>query len=560
MSRHLQILPVEIAHIAMEVNSQTDRCWHYGLFEHELESDDLLAAQQRFTGVLSEAVLQSTQAGQSVLFIGLSLNAAASMLEQLERQVIFSKPEANLQLGTSKFSAIVIEGSFKYLDQLPLLRFVKNHLHPGGVLILFGEFLVDDSEILPAEIPNLSSLKQLSQRLGFALKEEKDCTESAVRSLTILEQKSEQLEQLSAKLSLIEAIHAIKDEFVSGRRCFSIFQFSYSPETLSKFPNAEFLANGEFTGTDIDKLFESSFGHQFDEELWRWKYAIGKGKSIAAKETPDGEIVSHYGGAPRDIYFFGALTKAIQVCDVMVAPAMRKYYGKSSLFFKSAATFLEREIGNSVGHLLGFGFPNQKAMNIALRLGLYEKTDDFIELSVSANTGTSSGATRLIDIDCENLSHQESVDELWQEMREECGDYIVGVRDWHYFEYRYFQHPTGKRRGYSRLFLVDALTDERLAALVLKEYGGETLLMDIICKPSDVALRQQQLLDSGLNNQIVGPLKFWITKAWVSRLELNGVVENNLGIEIPCNSWNKGPSAQSLYGKWWLTAVDMDFL
>jgi hypothetical protein len=32
-----------------------------------------------------------------------------------------------------------------------------------------------------------------------------------------------------------------------------------------------------------------------------------------------------------------------------------------------------------------------------------------------------------------------------------------------------------------------------------------------------------------------------------------------LGIEIPCNSWNPGPPAELLYGKWWLTAGDMDF-
>jgi hypothetical protein len=34
----------------------------------------------------------------------------------------------------------------------------------------------------------------------------------------------------------------------------------------------------------------------------------------------------------------------------------------------------------------------------------------------------------------------------------------------------------------------------------------------------------------------------------------------DLEIDIPCNSWTRGPQAQELAGAWWLTAGDMDFL
>jgi len=149
---------------------------------------------------------------------------------------------------------------------------------------------------------------------------------------------------------------------------------------------------------------------------------------------------------------------------------------------------------------------------------------------------------------------------LWHEMREECADYIVGVRDWQYFYYRYFQHPTGGRGGYQRRFLMCGETGKTLAVLVFKEHGGSTLLMDLICRPSAAASSLEQLLNSCSNSELAAPLKFWITKAWVPRLALEGIVENSLGIEIPCNSWNPGPSAKLLYGKWWLTAGDMDFL
>ena len=55
-------------------------------------------------------------------------------------------------------------------------------------------------------------------------------------------------------------------------------------------------------------------------------------------------------------------------------------------------------------------------------------------------------------------------------------------------------------------------------------------------------------------------LKIWITKAWIDEVRISGVIENELGIEIPCNSWNPGPSSKVLYGAWWLTAGDMDFM
>ncbi len=44
------------------------------------------------------------------------------------------------------------------------------------------------------------------------------------------------------------------------------------------------------------------------------------------------------------------------------------------------------------------------------------------------------------------------------------------------------------------------------------------------------------------------PLKFWITERWLSGVQLEGCTVNDLGIAIPCNSWNPGPGAECLYG------------
>ena len=56
------------------------------------------------------------------------------------------------------------------------------------------------------------------------------------------------------------------------------------------------------------------------------------------------------------------------------------------------------------------------------------------------------------------------------------------------------------------------------------------------------------------------PLQMWITRNWADAIRVEGAIEREMGIEIPCNSWNPGPSSELLYGAWWLTAGDMDFI
>ena len=249
------------------------------------------------------------------------------------------------------------------------------------------------------------------------------------------------------------------------------------------------------------------------------------------------------------------MDKAIQVCDVMVLPEVRLQYGKNSLFFKTAATFLEREIGNTVGHLLGFGFPNKKAMNIALRLGLYEKTEDFLEFIFPIVDTKSSVEYKLLDIDSKNLAHQSAVDRLWDSMSPAFENGIIGVRNWEYVKYRYFDHPRGISGDFKRLFLSDAHGDI-CAAFFLKEHDQCNLIMDIICPFKDITQYISKL--SLLLDEV--RLKIWITKGWSKTLEVAGIIENDLGIEIPSNYWNPGPSSEILSGAWWLTAGDMDFM
>ncbi len=581
---------------------------HYGLFDEQAEfetsafnpgidagdaqiaaSELLILAQQNFTRHLLKVIRQHIGPESLLLIAGGSLQALAQasatqgiptiwlapnglVAEELASLPHFSHYAKDLPSfsETPAVDFIVLEGSFHYLDQLALLSKCRDLLTANGQLLLFGEFLDDDSKIEYSALPNLSSFRHLSRRLGFRLIESVDATTSAKKTLalvqTLLDKNLEEpvavdAPEPSTVAELQLEFFRTREEFVSGRRCFRFFLVKRETKTKNEWADAEYLDIDAFDSTEIAELFEKSFNIAFNENLWNWKYREGNGKCVAARLSEGGEIVAHYGGVPRAILYFGHSSMAIQPCDVMVHPDMRKQYGKGSLFFEVAATFLEREIGNTVSHLLGFGFPNQKAMNISTRLGLYEKSDDFLELAYAPLAETAALQQLRCDAwDAANPGHIDELNDLWAQMSKGFTDGIIGVRNFDYIKYRYLAHPGSRSKQYRCLVIRDTNSARALAFAVVKEHADGQLLMDLIC-PVETMKQAIAGLNQELNSAGEGVgLKLWITKSWLDKVCLDDATVNELGIEIPCNSWNPGPASDILAGAWWLTAGDMDFV
>jgi hypothetical protein len=131
------------------------------------------------------------------------------------------------------------------------------------------------------------------------------------------------------------------------------------------------------------------------------------------------------------------------------------------------------------------------------------------------------------------------------------------VRDWQYVEYRYLNHPS---HAYQCYFIADNKDPEFLVFVVLKKHEDSWLLLDIIGSRSNFKRAIVEL--NGLITQWdnLRGIKCWITSGWHQALVTETAEVNDLKIEIPCHSWTLGPSAELLYGKWWLTAGDMDFI
>ena len=566
--------------LATILTAQFESCdfLHYGISSEDDRNTGLQRQQLDFAEQLVQLIKDSVEPNSRVLLDGPSFGFAAQVLADSNYQVSWlyhgsrqiSKKFLYQNLivddrklidfeTTESFQLILIEGSYHYLKQLDLMTKSRGLLVESGLLIMFGEYLHDDSQRKYSTLPNLSSMRQLSKRLNFDVMSEIDFTKDAIFTIETLQQILDRevfcFPDSGMQENTINSLDTVKAELATKRRCYKVICLIKAAQSLEDYAGAEYGDINSFNSSEISELFEKSFNTKFNPDIWGWKYGLGNGKCVVARSEKGGPIVSHYGGAPRKIQYFGESSVAIQVCDVMVLPEVRLFYGRGSLFFKTAATFLEREIGNTVSHLLGFGFPNKKAMNIALRLGLYEKTDDLIELVYSKILSPDKNSYTLEPIDINNELHRGSIDELWHSMKTGLNDGIVGDRDALYVKYRYFDHPYSKSGLFERFFVIDS-SGKISAAVFMKKDKQEFLVMDIICSVADMQDCLRRLL------LIIGQekLKMWITRAWADKVKIEGVIINELGIEIPCNSWNRGPSSKELLGAWWLTAGDMDFI
>lgn len=464
---------------------------------------------------------------------------------------------------SQRFDVVLLQQSAQYMDPLELLALADESLKEGGQLLIADEFTLDDSEIRPEPRPLLASFLQLAERCGFTTQRQRELGRQVAPGLRefialMVKHRSALVEQCGLQatqlVTLIEGLGEIASKYEEARLAYTLLDLR---KESGEGQQRRYGSINAFTVNEIPALFEKSFEAPFDSEIWHWKYGNGRGRAVCVRN--DKQLLAHYGGAPRDILYFDKKSKALQICDVMVLPKHRSFVSRDTLFFKTAATLLEQQVGNCAEHLLGFGFPNQRVLRVAQRLGLYDVTDRFIEIDYPMDehdSVTVEYAVRTFDHTA--VGAKSHVNALWQTMAINFKDKIIGVRDWGYLQYRYFTHPLWIRGEYECLEIRGYDESTPCALAFLKPHEGGRLLMDLI---GDVQAFPEILtaLRDHLSQRSLG-LRCRVTEAHASTLSLERSKHYELGIEIPCNIWTRGPAANTLQGAWWLTAGDMDFL
>lgn len=298
---------------------------------------------------------------------------------------------------------------------------------------------------------------------------------------------------------------------------------------------------------EIAILFQEVFGHPLSPELWAWKYANGRGNAVLASRND--QLVAHYGGMYREILLCGKPEWAYGGSDVMVHPKERGVMTRQGPFLLTAATTAE------LYGPVAFGFPTERAMLVAEKMGLYTKAGQMAEVQWQPSTPRVRMRTQVRSLIRGRATDQSLVDALWREMADDLRQSVVGVRDWAFLEYRYFDHPHNK---YEVLVVTSRLTGKALGVMVLRRLEGGCELLDVIAPLVNLEL----VIDQARRMTARWALPYlycWITANQVHHFVTCGGKEKMLNMYIPTSCWTDDPRVDLLKDKWWLMSGDTDF-
>lgn len=307
----------------------------------------------------------------------------------------------------------------------------------------------------------------------------------------------------------------------------------------------------------VRTLFQEVFREEMSEALWRWKYAREDSKGVVVFRA--GRMVAHYGGMGRWVLMKGSRQLAVQIGDVMVASAVRQSVRRRSPFYLAFTTFAEHYLGHGKLFPFAFGFPNDRAFQLAERLGFYAKVGSMSEVTWLARCLPRWRSCRfrweLLD-EAALLRRKSEVMSLWLAMARDLAEEVLGVRDVDWLRHRYFRRPDNR---YQVGVLSDRLLRKQRAILVVEERDRQLFLLDLVAPMADLPLCASWLSHlaavSGKES-----VQSWCTVQHAEKFRDTGALVNELPITIPANIWTQGPPLEELNDHWWLMPGDTDFL
>jgi 2-polyprenyl-3-methyl-5-hydroxy-6-metoxy-1,4-benzoquinol methylase len=455
----------------------------------------------------------------------------------------------------NNFDVVLLQESAQYIDPLVIFNQALEGLNTNGSLIILDEFSLNNTQNPPTHLHFLENFIALGKRLGFELTHQSDLSYFAAPTLDYLltvTQKNRALLLTNLKLSP-EQLDGLNDSNRSYQQQYSKGDYGYTLLHFKKRALAAHWRLKPYVTEDfkqIQGLFQCVFDEDLTAEFWQWKYSSQSKALCLWKES---EIIAHYGGIPRAILYFSQPQLAVQIGDVMVHPSQRG----TPAFFHLASTFLERYLGTGKPFLLGFGFPNERAMKIAEHYSLYEEVDQMGEVSWAVSSSLPCINSRLQVIDSQNITQfKPIIDTLWQQMAEDLRDAIVGIRDAEYITQRYLNHP---RPIYHIFAVKQRFSNQFHGILILTFKDNRCDIVDLIAPLNKLPLlliHAQRLAFRHNCTHLFSQISHRFSTYFTSE-------ENHytlLDIRIPTSIWNHDKAqADTLKNHWWLMGGDMDF-
>lgn len=245
----------------------------------------------------------------------------------------------------------------------------------------------------------------------------------------------------------------------------------------------------------------------------------------------------------------------------MVAPHWRGLLTRRGPFFHVSNEFYQSRLGTGRAYEIGYGFPSDRHIQLAIQTGLLWNAGTVYELKWRLG-GDAKLAGNLMwstePVAPQAPEFDALVAKAWHNMQRTVGSHMVGQRDPRYVRWRYADRP-----GSSPLFLVfrRSWRSEPLGVAVLGAItpGKAAHWLDWIGPVNQIKqaclLCQAAALKHGASAMLT-----WASEAVDSLLHDSGVYERHEAarIGIPSNS-ALNPDAKTSTD-WWLMSGDTDFL
>ncbi len=547
---------------------------HYGLFK---ETNNRLHKAQRYSTEFILAKLpkppsqilnicsKSSGAIQKTLFeLGYQVhnintdNPYSQNNTQEKNSLISCNNLENLVDKPESYDLILLHESAQTIDPLIIFNQALDLLKPNGCLLIVGEFSLKHTEPTRESLHLLNDIFTLAERFNFTLTEYSNLSQQALPTLEyLLTITNKHQQQIIHDLSLTkDQFDLLNQSYIKHQEKYFTDHYGYALLHFQKttYPKWRIQSLNKKHLDKMLRLFELSFHQTMSPELWHWKYASEIAHELCVWEGE--ELIAHYGGIPRKILFFGRPQMAIQIGDVMVNPAHRGILTRQGAFFSMAATFLERYIGFGKAFLLGFGFPNERAMKVAEHLNLYAEVGNMLELSWTSLSSRPKVFSHLSTVNNTNIQdYKNEIDTVWHHMSEDFQNTIIGIRDWNYLHQRYLNHP----EHIYQLFLVKSrIAKQPLGIIVLREIDQRIEIMDIISSSRKIPLL---ILHARRFANILGyqNIHCQITQSYAHYFTTSDCQSKQIDVRIPTNIWTSAPPPNDIENYWWLTNGDMDY-
>ena len=309
------------------------------------------------------------------------------------------------------------------------------------------------------------------------------------------------------------------------------------------------------------------FGPEVDQRWFEWKYGAVAGQGQAVGAWQNGELIAYCGGLPRTLWRDGRSVRGLQMGDVMVHPAWRGILRRRGPFFHVTQRFHSSRLGAAPerAHQLGFGFPNERHLQLGAKLGLMRDGGAIEALHWDAPAPRLPWHWRWRELRPADERFDAAVNTAWQAMLARSGNLLLGQRDAAYLRWRYVGRPgaagtAANAPPHYRFFeLGRAWSGTATGVAVLDLRSSSALWLDWIGPVELMPLASQacrrQAAQAG-----AAELMAWASAAVVQQLALSSISRSEVCAGLAVSAFSDLQAQEVPHLRWWLMGGDTDFL